>query len=32
MTMDLNGHKTNMGSAVHDVEWWNERNVADFFR
>lgn len=32
MVADINGQRFQMGSAIHEIDWWNERNVANFER
>ena len=30
MSAEINGQEVQMGSVLHETDWWNERNVADF--
>ncbi len=30
MFAEINGQRVQMGTAIHDVDWWNERNVSNF--
>ena len=30
MAADINGQRVQMGSAIHELDWWNERNAANF--
>ena len=30
MSTNINGKEVQMGSALHETDWWNERNIANF--
>ena len=32
MRGEVNGQELELGNAIHEVEWWNERNVSDFLK